>query len=169
MGKISTHIFFAVVPQHLVHCTPKLPGNGQFLMPFSYSKPSLVFQARQHRPLSRSWFRVNVYYSFTLLYESSFDIWSRVRKQSHIQVYDLVPYVIACMFVVGHTTGNPECKSAWYTARGGGGGPIIKNKISYHNGKVPSYRTMACLELWIPEHTHINTHIHTHSTLCAIS
>ena len=72
-------------------------------------------------------------------------------------MYDLVPCVISCIFLVSYTTGHPESNSAKDTGRGGCN-PNVNPPPPPSNVKVPSHRKMGFLKVWILiiTHTHVS-------------
>ena len=53
MENITVYMFYELAPQRLVHCNPTLSVIGKIFMPLlTHWKISLVFQARQIRPLA---------------------------------------------------------------------------------------------------------------------
>ena len=95
---------------------------------------------------SRYWMLRKVYTSpFFLFMGSLSSMFDSYQLQSHVYMYDTLPYVrvcVTCMFDVGQTQ---VIQSIIF--------PKIPLGVGFpppHNFKVSSHRTMGFLELWIP-------------------
>ena len=65
-----------------------------------YGKFSLVLQASQRKPFYI--IGALMIFSSFVMYESSFDVWSRIGNKSHVHMCDIVPRIIECI-VFGQT------------------------------------------------------------------
>ena len=65
-----------------------------------HGKFSLVLQASQRKPFYI--IGALMIFSSFVMYESSFDVWSRIGNKSHVHMCDIVPRIIECI-VFGQT------------------------------------------------------------------